>query len=102
MKDFLVSLLRQVDSTAEIAELTADSDGFGYTIQLRTHGELGKPRSLSAGLLTMAQNGNAVAIRSVRVLLSAMLLEIRSRQAQDSARLARHDRWRRPPKSDLP
>lgn len=102
MKAFLSSLLRQVDPTAEIMEATPDSDGFGYTVQLRTQGEPGKPRSLSAGLLVMAQNGNAVAIRAVRVLLTAMLLEIRSRQAQDSARLARHERWRPPPKPDVP
>jgi len=102
VKAFLASLLRQVDPTAEIVELTTDPDGLAYTVQLRTQEEPGKPRSLSAGLLAMARNGNLVAIRVVRVLLTAMLLEIRSRQAQDSARLARHERWRPPPKQEMP
>jgi len=59
-------------------ELTRDPDGLGYTVQLRTQGEPSKLRSLSAGILSMARNGNVVAIRAVRVLLTAMLLEIRT------------------------
>src|SRR5262249_5625431 len=40
----LPSLLRQVDPTAEIVELTLDPDGLSYTVQLRTQGETSKPR----------------------------------------------------------
>ena len=85
----LPSLLRQVDPTAEIVELTLDPDGLSYTVQLRTQGETSKPRSLSVGLLALARNGHPVAIRAVRTLLTTILLEIRSRQTPDSTGLAR-------------
>ena|SRR5215471_6589116 len=102
MKAFLASLLQEVDPTAAIVDLTMDPDSLGYTVRLRTRGETGKPRSLSAGLLALARNGNPVAIRTIRVLLSTMLLETRSRQALDSARLTWHERWRPPPKPEMP
>src|SRR5262249_10686976 len=101
MEAFLASLLQEVDPTAEIADLTMDPDGLGYTVRLRAQGETSKPRSLSARLLALARNGNPVTIRTVRMVLSTMLLEIRSRQAQDSVRLTWHKRWRPPPEPEM-
>jgi hypothetical protein len=98
-KAFVSALLWDVDPTAEVVECIFAPDGLGYRVQLRIHGETTKVGHFPAGLLVEAERGNAVAARSARLTLQALLLEVETRRVQE---LARRTRFQRPPRPDAP
>jgi hypothetical protein len=93
------ALLRDLDRAADLVECALAPDGLGFRVQIRIHGDITRVGHFHRGLLTVAAAGNAVATRVARLVLQALLLDVETRRAHESARRTLH---RRPPRRTPP